>query len=342
MPYLLLVSLFVLIPTYVLAQSSGFESALVIELKEAEKNIKRINKKKAELSKHLKEITKEIKALEKNEASQRKSLKDDVNNYYHSISNLAKLERFPQQALVVTDTLNNNPHRTNVLRISRQFLQSNMQNSGSELQTIMVTRATQKATAAQVTSFQAKLNGYEKDLRAMYKLKTKLKTLSESKQKRLLRKAKNLNSAANLNALFDSVDPTKSLSKLPDLQRGLDKLPVKGKVLTTYKELDPLGIESKGITIATIAGATVIALQTGKVIYSGSFRGYGELLILEHAKNYHSVYSGLSEARRRVGSFIKQGEPVGFMPADNNPELYFELRNDGQATNPRTWLTSKK
>ncbi len=120
-------------------------------------------------------------------------------------------------------------------------------------------------------------------------------------------------------------------------------LPARGKVVTQFGDGGDTG-QSKGLEIATRPGAQVVAPYDGQVVFQGPFRGYGEILILEHAGGYHTLLAGLGRADTIVGQWLLAGEPVGVMgPAagdssGSSPELYVELRHDGQPINPLPWL----
>ncbi|WP_207477894.1 murein hydrolase activator EnvC family protein [Arenibaculum pallidiluteum] len=113
-------------------------------------------------------------------------------------------------------------------------------------------------------------------------------------------------------------------------------LPAAGRVVTRYGEADALGAVSRGLTIETRAGATVTSPFDGSVVFAGPFRGYGLILIVEHANGYHSLIAGLGRIDARVGQQVLAGEPVGAMAsAEGSPGLYFELRRNGQPINPQ-------
>jgi septal ring factor EnvC (AmiA/AmiB activator) len=120
-------------------------------------------------------------------------------------------------------------------------------------------------------------------------------------------------------------------------------LPARGKVVIRFGDEVDAG-ESKGLQIATRPGAQVVAPFDGQVVFQGPFRGYGEILILEHAGGYHTLLAGLGRTDAIVGQWLLAGEPVGVMgPAAGSssglsPELYVELRQDGQPINPLPWL----
>ncbi|GAA0600322.1 murein hydrolase activator EnvC family protein [Caenispirillum bisanense] len=127
-----------------------------------------------------------------------------------------------------------------------------------------------------------------------------------------------------------------------DEVRGAMPLPARGRVATRYgSELSP-GNTSKGIVIETRGGAAVVAPADGVVAFSGPFRGYGHLLILEHAGGYHTLLSGMSRIDAQVGQRLLAGEPVGVMERSDGPSLYVELRRDGQPIDPLPWLAANK
>lgn len=113
------------------------------------------------------------------------------------------------------------------------------------------------------------------------------------------------------------------------------RLPATGRVAVRYGEADRYGATSRGLTINTRPGATVISPFAGQVQFAGPFRGYGQILIVEHGHGYHSLIAGLGRIDGQVGQTVSAGEPLGIMPGENTPDLYFELRRNGQPVNPQ-------
>jgi septal ring factor EnvC (AmiA/AmiB activator) len=98
------------------------------------------------------------------------------------------------------------------------------------------------------------------------------------------------------------------------------------------------------LTIETRSSAQVVAPHDGKVVFAGNFRGYGQLLIIDHGEGYHSLLAGMSRIDGIIGQYLLSGEPVGVMgsPKDGKPSLYIELRRNSQPINPAPWLVQKK
>ena len=127
--------------------------------------------------------------------------------------------------------------------------------------------------------------------------------------------------------------------------RGTMPFPVAGTLAGKYgaasQAAGEAGLLAKGITIAGRAGAQVVAPFDGLVAFAGSFRGYGQLLIIEHSEGYHTLLAGLGQIDATVGQRVLAGEPVGVMEKDGASTLYVELRRDGQPINPLPWLADR-
>jgi septal ring factor EnvC (AmiA/AmiB activator) len=137
-----------------------------------------------------------------------------------------------------------------------------------------------------------------------------------------------------------TVSPSPSITK----RRGRLPLPVVGDLVGRYGENMPTGLSRKGIDIAARAGSQVIATYSGKIAFAGKFRGYGQLLIIDHGDGYHTLLAGMARIDAAVGQKVSTGEPVGLMGSDGGarPILYVELRRKGQPINPLPWLASRK
>jgi len=92
-----------------------------------------------------------------------------------------------------------------------------------------------------------------------------------------------------------------------------------------------------GIDISAPAGTPVRAARDGRVLYSDTLRGYGNLIILEHDGGYATVYAHNRENRADRGDVVRQGEQiatVGETGKTSGPNLHFEIRKDNVARNP--------
>lgn len=124
--------------------------------------------------------------------------------------------------------------------------------------------------------------------------------------------------------------------------RGKFIFPAQGRVVQRFGKLVSYGSKSKGIVIQTLGGAQVVSPYEGVVVFSGKFRDYGQVLIIEHGGGYHSLLAGLKRIDSVVSQRLVAGEPVGVMapPAKEKPRLYIELRRNGRPINPLPWLAA--
>jgi septal ring factor EnvC (AmiA/AmiB activator) len=140
-----------------------------------------------------------------------------------------------------------------------------------------------------------------------------------------------------------ALDPARPKNLRPfAAARGAMVMPVAGRLKLRYGESDEFGAVSKGIVVLAPAGGRVVAPFDGRIEFAGPFRGYGQILIIEHGDGYHSLLAGLERIDGVVGQWLVSGEPVGIMPTgDREAALYLELRRHSQPINPLPWLATR-
>ena len=119
------------------------------------------------------------------------------------------------------------------------------------------------------------------------------------------------------------------------------KLPVKGKVLYKYnaKRWDT-GTRWKGVFIKAKEGSNVKSIAAGQVVFSDWLRGFGNIIIIDHGKNYMSLYGNNDSLLKQKGEYIKGGEIIalsGNSGGNKYNGLYYELRHNGKPFNPLKW-----
>lgn len=132
-------------------------------------------------------------------------------------------------------------------------------------------------------------------------------------------------------------------------QKGKLDPPVKGKVIGLFgrvrRSKSGATIVRNGIDIQAPAGTEIRSIYTGRVIYVGNLRGYGNITILDHGDKYYSLYAHASEFFKEVGSLVKKGETIGLVGAVGyllGECLYFEIRNGGKPENPLSWINARR
>ncbi|RPF71357.1 murein hydrolase activator EnvC family protein [Aurantiacibacter spongiae] len=109
-------------------------------------------------------------------------------------------------------------------------------------------------------------------------------------------------------------------------------LPVAGRTVTGFGAPVEAGL-SQGLTLAPLAGAQVVAPAAGRVAFAGPYRGYGRIVIIEHAGGWTSLVTGLARSDVAVGETLLGGAPLGVAGPDK-PTVTLELRRDGEPVNP--------
>lgn len=102
-------------------------------------------------------------------------------------------------------------------------------------------------------------------------------------------------------------------------------LPVVGDVVTGFGEVSPSGVQSRGLTLATAPGATVVAPADGRVAFAGAFREFAQIVIIDHGGGWTTLITGMRRVSAAVGTAVRQGDPLGVAPA-NQPQITLELR----------------
>lgn len=107
------------------------------------------------------------------------------------------------------------------------------------------------------------------------------------------------------------------------------RLPVTGKLVAGLGETAPSGARAKGLVFATRPGAQIVAPRRGQIVFAGPFRGYGQIVIIDHGGGWTSLVTNMSQLTVRVGQSVSDGAPIG-RAGQGNPRVIVELRRSGQ------------
>ena len=109
-------------------------------------------------------------------------------------------------------------------------------------------------------------------------------------------------------------------------------LPVAGRTVSGFGAPVSSGT-SRGLTLAPLPGAQVVAPAAGRVAFAGPYRGYGQIVIIEHRGGWTSLVTGLARSDVQVGEQLVGGAPLG-VAAPERPSVSVELRREGEPVNP--------
>ena len=244
------------------------------------------------------------------------------------------------------------------------------------MQRIKYTDLIAQQDSQMLQEYLTKLKKIKQDKSSLYKVRAKLVSLKKntvSKKREIektkkeksvylkkIKRKKNLSvkvkkellaASNNLNSLID-----KLLMKLVSGE-GLDisdkkgrlKLPLKGRILNKFGRKRVKEYESyivyNGINVKARRGTPVQAVFDGKVLYTGQLEGYGNLVIVGHGKEYHSLYGHLDSIKVAANKVVKTGEVIALSGDSGSLEgetLYFELRKNGKPIEPVRWFRMAK
>lgn len=138
-----------------------------------------------------------------------------------------------------------------------------------------------------------------------------------------------------------SSDPTKKLPTISARSSSKFAWPVRGKILSAYGAKSN-GLFNDGINIAASRGADVKAAENGVVAYAGNeVKGMGNLVIVQHAGGWMTVYAHMDSMNVRRGHKVSVGQKIGTVGETgkvDSPQLHFEIRKGTKAYNPSSYL----
>ena len=180
------------------------------------------------------------------------------------------------------------------------------------------------------------------------KKKQFLVRLSKEKKINKILKEELVHSSKKLNQLISRLENKIAHGEGLDINDKKGRLfpPVKGKLLNNFgRERDKIYntyIVHNGVSISVRKGAPVRSVFNGKVLYTGTLDGYGNIIIIGHGMNYHSLYGHLDEIISSAGKTVRSGQIIGRSGDSGSVKgeaLYFEIRYKGKPIEPTAWLS---
>ncbi len=240
--------------------------------------------------------------------------------------------------------------------IAQENLQLFRQLKGQEAE-ISAIKADLEAQEKQLEKLQAEVQGQEEVAIRQKELKdellAKVKVQRKNNDDEIIQLKKETVDLQNLVDKFRSKisklekDKIKQRQRLLAAKKGSYDWPVKGTVVSNFGKQKHSTLNTfvvnNGIEIKADEGTAVLAIEQGKILYAGAFKGYGQMVIVDHGDDFYTVYAHLSKVLVKEGNSIIKGQSVGETgygknSRNNSPNVYFEIRRDGQPEDPLLWL----
>lgn len=328
--------------TSILKKLSYLENRL--KLKERELKIYRwksqVNKKK------LKEMGSAIQKSQE-ELDKHKSILGERLRAIYKEGNM-----FPIKVLFSADNVNDLLQRIKFLELALKFDSQIFKRYQKKLKKLEKQKQASLAARNEISKLEGEARKTQKELLGEKAEKSKfLKKVKGQKAYSLQARKELIDSTQMLNSIISDLKEKLILGKGLSFRDKFGRLalPVKGKIINKFGRQKDKKYGSyivyNGINIKTRKGSIIRSVFPGKVMYKGSLDGYGNLVIVGHGEDYHSLYGHLDKIHVRVGTILDAGDVIGNSGDTGSlmgETLYFEIRHKGKPIEPTRWFRLAK
>ena len=331
------------------------ESDLINRLNRVELAINKSRRRAAALKQEIKNLDDKISEASKTSEELKKRIQVNQNYVAKRLVAMYKMNRLGKFHLLASaESMHEFIQRKTALEHILAYdekVRLELMSSQIELNQVLLTLATHK------TQKKTRAAEYQQQIELMSRERTtRQRLLSDIRSQKALELAaiEALTQAANeldgkiksLKSAAKAFDPAENISRLPfSAHKGLLIMPVKGRIASLFgpyknRKYNVTNFRS-GIDIKSDKGEPVRSVFKGKVLYSNWFKGYGNMIIIDHGNSYYTVYAHLEETFKSKGDVVETREviaTVGDTGSMEGAKLYFEVRHHGKPTNPLLWL----
>ncbi|HWQ21789.1 MAG TPA: M23 family metallopeptidase [Clostridia bacterium] len=147
-----------------------------------------------------------------------------------------------------------------------------------------------------------------------------------------------------IRSVIAGVDPAVAM-QLPEVEELAWPLTGPMKITSPYGErIHPIiGEEAfhRGVDLRAHYGSPILAPADGVVVYVGAKTAYGNVIVIVHGGGIATVYGHLWKFAVQPCERVKEGQLLGYTGNtgfSTGPHLHFEVRQNGEPTNPLEWL----
>ena len=305
------------------------------------------------------DLNESLNKLRQSEKKKLKLLAENQEQFSYVLMALQRMARYPPESLIVAPISPSETVRVAILlRAAVPAIEKNASILRQRITDLVSVRNQSIKQRQKLASLKTDLDKERKGLNQLLAVKKRLKRKTDTEVQKVKKRMQNLVAkASSLRDLMSRLEVdrkkrqktnSKKNKEIPlvktTIAHGNLPYPAVGRLVGRYGQAMKTGLTRKGISIETESGAQVVVPRDGTVVFAGAFKGYGQLLIIEHDGGYLSLLAGLARIDSTIGQQVLSGEPAGVMGklSSGFPVLYVELRRKGQPINPLPWLATRK
>ncbi|CAE6926594.1 COG4942 Membrane-bound metallopeptidase [Vibrio sp. B1FIG11] len=300
-----------------------------------EREIKQTKTDLAQADQNINKLEEKIALQEAQRQAQEEELKQLLQTYYvterakangHLLNEGVEEDRISQyfqhlakaRAKVIdaiTQTTQELAHNKNQLELEKAQIEALLKQQSEKRSSLASTQSQRKGT---LNKIQKSIKDDKRYLAELQRNETRLKA--------------EIAKAAKRNAV-----PMDGIAK----QRGKLPWPLKGRVLHNFGTKQTGQVNWKGMVLSASYGQQVKAVYPGTVVFAEYLRGYGLVVLLDHGKGDMTLYGYNQALTKKEGDKVTAGEVIalaGDTGGQDRASLYFEIRRNSEAQNPKSWL----
>lgn len=330
-------------------------------LQNTEQSISAINRKLTELKSNQQKLDQELNQL----TIQYNQLKADLELQQHQLNALLYQQYIGKEQNYLRALLNQQDPEQAMRKMyyyrqlslarstSINLLQSTLSQLNALTQDILKKRKTIEALKTEYTNQSNKLTQersrhktiFDQASREITRQHHEVNKLTQDEKRisRLVSEINKLLTQESSNAVYNNrlPAPTDHQINFKSL-KGKLSLPVRGKLVNRFGGQRSGKLTWRGLFISASSGSNVKSIAHGRVVFADWLRGFGNLMIIEHTQGYMSLYGNNEALLKGVGDMVRSGDTIATVGnSGGNPDtgLYFELRYQGKAFDPLSWIT---
>ncbi len=327
---------------------------LVMQEKVFKRELKTLNESIEKNEKNISKIANDIKTAEKNlskASNQYNTAYQKQNDWNQSV--LDEIELYNKKTFEVS--YEKDPVEYKIREAALQYKKENFDKESKAVDISASDIKKWEKAKSELLSLRQQENKYMQERKKLMAEKNKLLKSTSGRRAAAEEEIKTLNESAkamqNLIKKLSETNkqkPKETVIRTPSSGAKRKKSlpwPVEGKVAVKFgkskhPELDTYVI-SNGIKIKAADFSEVKSVDSGQVVFTGEFRSYGKVVIIDHRDSYFSVYGQLGQILVKDDQKVSRGTVLAKLGKSGESILYFEIRQDNSPDDPLLWLKAK-